>query len=159
MRLVHYSTEPLVTIRATIQQTRPVDKPRGLWVSDEATDWGWSHWNQAEEFIDTDAQHATEIVLADDARLVVISTVAELDAFSAFRGTHRAGEALFEIRWADVAAEAQGIVISPYWWERRTERESAWYYGWDCASGCIWDPDAIAGLRPYEAPLVAEVAS
>ncbi len=27
-----------------------------------------------------------------------------------------------------------------------------WYYGWDCASGVIWDAEAVAELRPTDAP-------
>lgn len=25
----------------------------------------------------------------------------------------------------------------------RLDNRCTWYYGWDCASGCIWDKDAI----------------
>jgi hypothetical protein len=45
------------------------------------------------------------------------------------------------IDWNKVAEEYQGIIIAPYRWEHRLDM--MWYYGWDCASGCIWDSKAI----------------
>ena len=54
---------------------------------------------------------------------------------------------LNSINYERVASNFSGIEISPYLWEKRME--SMWYYGWDCASGCIWKPDAIKGLRLF----------
>ena len=47
--------------------------------------------------------------------------------------------------WPGVAAEGwAGIEIAPYIWARRLDGPARWYYGWDAASGCIWDPTAAA---------------
>ena len=47
------------------------------------------------------------------------------------------------IDWPMVAATYAGIEICPY--NPRRRMKSMWYYGWDVASGCIWDSSGIAG--------------
>ena len=52
-----------------------------------------------------------------------------------------------DIDWAAVARCYQGIIIPTYHFEFRFDTHvSDWYYGWDCASGCIWDAGAIASV-------------
>ena len=53
------------------------------------------------------------------------------------------------IDWSAVAERWGGVEIAPYQWRHRCE--SVWYYGWDCASGVIWDAQAVTSVR-----LVAE---
>ena len=53
------------------------------------------------------------------------------------------------INWRAVAGDYAGLIITPYQWSRRLEPYS-WYYGWDCASGCIWDPSAITDIKLIE---------
>ena len=31
---------------------------------------------------------------------------------------------------------------------RRLDMETRWYYGWDCASGCVWDASAVQSVEP-----------
>lgn len=62
------------------------------------------------------------------------------------------GPQVYRIDWDAVAGTYQGIIITPYIWERRLG-DSAWYYSWDCASGCIWDPAAIGSLRVFAGPV------
>jgi len=38
-----------------------------------------------------------------------------------------------------VSKEYDGIEIAPYQWDARLSL--IWYYGWDVASGCIWNLD------------------
>ncbi|QBI98814.1 hypothetical protein SEA_BOBBY_184 [Mycobacterium phage Bobby] len=49
------------------------------------------------------------------------------------------------IDWGKVAADYGGIIIAPYQWSRRMDPH--WYYTWDCASGCIWNLEAIESLE------------
>lgn len=28
-------------------------------------------------------------------------------------------------------------------WNLRFHEDFLWYYGWDCASGCFWDPSIL----------------
>ena len=49
------------------------------------------------------------------------------------------------IDWSLLAGiDWDGIEICPYLWEFRMST-SRWYYGWDVASGCIWDSEALVG--------------
>lgn len=52
------------------------------------------------------------------------------------------------MNYGKVAQAGYGAMeITPYLWEKRLE--SMWYYGWDCASGCVWDIQAVADLRLF----------
>ena len=62
------------------------------------------------------------------------------------------------IQWDRVAERYQGIVITPYIWSRRLEPETHWYYPWDCASGCIWDGEAVESITVL-APMACEVTA
>jgi hypothetical protein len=63
-------------------------------------------------------------------------------------------EELVVIDWMRVAEKHEGILIAPYLGERLTEPNEfleshkeewwRWYYSWDCASGCIWNPNAVS---------------
>ncbi len=44
------------------------------------------------------------------------------------------------IEWRRVAERYDGIEINPYLWHFRHNMDTMWYYGWDCASGCLWRP-------------------
>jgi hypothetical protein len=91
--------------------------------------------------------HAVEFHPA--ANLLRIETSAELRRFTREFGTEdRYGD--WTIRWPDVAARWQGILITPYQWDCRLDDEMFWYYGWDCASGCIWDAGAVASIKQVD---------
>ena len=48
------------------------------------------------------------------------------------------------VDWREVAARWDGISITPYQWSCRHELDRAmWYNGWDCASACVWNLNAI----------------
>lgn len=158
MRLIHYSAEPLVKVDSKAQKPnsmRPF-KPKGLWVSVEGED-DWPAWCKAEEFMQNRLAHSTEIVLKPGAKILHLSTAEEIKAFSkqhAFDVLEEMGHKsplprkwMMGVKWANVAQQYQGIVIAPYCYSVRMDDDAFWYYTWDCASGCIWDADAIAELR------------
>ena len=47
------------------------------------------------------------------------------------------------IDWPKVTEHYTGIEICPY---LNSRRDVSWYYGWDVASGCVWDPSGIKEL-------------
>jgi hypothetical protein len=49
------------------------------------------------------------------------------------------------INWEKVAKDYSGVEIAPYQWHYR--HEYMWYYGWDVASGCIWDKSGISSIK------------
>lgn len=144
-RLVHFADRALTRVEAARQNANlsTYGKPRGLWVSDEAAEQSWSQWCADENFRDTSRQVATEVTLAADHDLLWLSSALDLHRFTdAFGVPNRYGDRA--INWGAVAAGHSGIVITPYVWEAR--RNLSWYYGWDCASGCIWDPSCVIAL-------------
>lgn len=52
------------------------------------------------------------------------------------------------IDWEKVAYDYSGIEINPY----LGYKHQTWYRGWDVASGCIWNPNAIIGMKQVEGP-------
>lgn len=63
----------------------------------------------------------------------------EFDAYNAWRQarTEATGRELpFEMDWPAMQKAYAGLVVAPYLYERRHVR---WYYGWDVASGVLWD--------------------
>jgi len=51
------------------------------------------------------------------------------------------------IDWKKVAAKWGGIEIPEYQWGFRSSIDHMWYCGWDCASGCLWDPAALISFE------------
>lgn len=165
MRLIHYSSEHLSEVR-NAEQTVPeagaigrgdrCDKPLGLWVSIEGED-DWLSWCKAEGFGLSRLSCPTEIVLHPHARVMRVEGA---DALRKFHDTYQcrpwfadkigSSSNLYEgsaIRRGGIAEEYDGIVIAPYVWSLRLDRNISWYYGWDCASGCIWNNRAVSELR------------
>ena len=157
--LRHYSPEPFAfDPTRTYDQRRDAHcygKPRGLWLS---VDEGWKEWCQDESFNLDGLVHSTEFDVRDDARILRIQTLLDLDIFHrdhAHRAVASPADAItvwdratrsekaygHSIDWAFVAERYDGILIAPYIWQRRLEY--SWYYGWDCASACIWNPGVL----------------
>lgn len=139
MKLIHYSEKPWLFDhhKRYDQRGKDVMKPRGLWVSVEG-EHDWVEWCKAENFRLHALQFQSEIVLRSDHDIMVIDSVELLDAFTKkyvmkdypFPGARM-------VYWPRVERDCGGVIIAPYQWDRRME--CMWYYGWDCASGCIWD--------------------
>src|SRR5262245_25168 len=127
---------------------RPSLKPSGLWLSVEDD---WELWCRDENFGVDRLAHRYEVTLRGDANLLTLSTCEHIDAFTArFSEPLAASRSYHSIDWARVKDLYQGIVIAPYLWERRLAPHTLWYYGWDCASACVWDTAAIEEVRKCE---------
>lgn len=151
-RLMHFSAEPITALDRTRNYGSgygSLTKPGGFWVSVEGNGDGWSDWCRDEQFSLDRLTYPHEVTLAASARILRITTPGGIYAFTAKYGTDRFPMGL-EIDWARVAETYQGILITPYQWSCRLGDGSAWYYGWDCASGCIWDLAAIDSIRVIE---------
>ena len=143
MTLLHYSAKPLV---GPIFNTREFQdawwKPKGLWITTPGED-DWPSYAR-KVFGRQRISHCSEIILASDHK-VLFTDPWRLGGLYAMK-SRITGSGV--INWPKVAEKYQGVVIAPYCWEARIELD--WYYSWDVASGCIWDPVAIAEIRRVE---------
>ena len=139
MKLFHYSAEPF---RFDPYRTYEDDhwKPAGLWVSVKGDD-DWTAWCVVELL-----KHANEVVLNSNANVLLIDTTEKLDAFNARFRCANDDLDLRNINWSAVKNLYDGLIIAPYQWERR--HTFRWYYGWDCASGVIWNMAAVEKVTP-----------
>jgi hypothetical protein len=139
LRLLHYSAEPFVfDPERKYEEANYGFKPVGLWLSVEGDD-DWRSWCEGEQFNLESMKHVSEVILKSDANVLLIDTVEALDAFNSRYGKEVHG--MRSIDWSAVKAAYDGLVIAPYHWSRR--HDFIWYYGWDCASGVIWNMRAI----------------
>lgn len=121
-------------------------KPSGFWYD---VDGDWARFCRGDEW-NLDGllyRYAVDV----NAMLVLrVNGLRELDGFHArFRAPDKYGiRGRWDIDWPRLAKVYDGIEIAPYVWERRHELN--WYYGWDCASGCIWNADAVRGVKLME---------
>jgi hypothetical protein len=124
-------------------------KPEGLWVSDDNEEPNWKSWCTEEEFNLYGLALAYEIHLTKDHNIIILTEEREVIDFSnEFQMTKERGRTIsFELNWRRVAMYAEGVIISPYHWSLRLEPDHLWYNGWDCASGVIWNPCAIAFIK------------
>lgn len=139
MKRTHISKAALKKIRREMQPQTIDRKPLGFWYG---IDGDWERWCRAEQWGLASKSFEYEVALGKE-RILLLSSVAELDDFHAnYAANPYKGLAYLEyIDWRRVAKEYDGIEITPYQWDRRLDGKAHnWYYGWDCASGCIWQP-------------------
>lgn len=162
MKLSHFSAKPISTV-TTVDPTKRgsgLYKPNGLWVSVDGSD-DWKSWCEGENFADLDQYYHYRIDLIPKANILHLKTEQQVLAFTRKYITHNP---LFPaelenmasakmIDWHKVSELYHGIIIAPYQWECRLAMETHWYYGWDCASGCIWDAAAVKGIKLLRPPL------
>ena len=113
---------------------------------------GWAAWCRAEDFGLDRLGHVHDVTLAQPDRLLWLEDAAGIDRFTAEYGVPWGPSFLgldqVWIDWTAVARDFDGLVIAPYVWSRRLHPASHWYYGWDCASGCIWDAEVVGSVSP-----------
>jgi hypothetical protein len=155
---------------------RELLKPEGLWISvedfDEDRNWFdfWFNATQDDPAINSKLKYKHQITLHPEAKILYISNATEFDNFEErFMRVdvgisigveengrkklqiHQKPYGYYTIDWFKVVRNFPGIIIAPYLWERRNSNgfnwDSCWYYGWDCASGCIWDLRCIESFE------------
>lgn len=143
MILSHFTAKPFVfrpRRKYKIESSRfPPMKPRGLWLSDEK-DFGWKQWCDEQQWNLSSLVHRTDFVVLDNSQWLVLDNAQKILEFTReFKIPDEKFAVLRSIDWARVQKEYAGILISPYQWSLRFHAETFWYYGWDCASACVWN--------------------
>lgn len=160
MKFIHYTDKKFdLQPRNYVQQT-PYwkNKPPGLWVSVKGEN-DWKSWCEAEHFNVERLAVSYEVILKENAKILFLKTREEiLNLCNQYpylkpQWDDPAGKRLCksnEIDWEKMQREYQGIIITPYQWECRLDNDCNWYYGWDCASGCIWNIECIEEFKLIE---------
>ena len=146
MRLKHYARVPEVNLDRSIDYSTHYprfDKPNGLWVSVEGPD-DWKNWCQQEDYCTEWLDNEHEVVLTETANILYLET---LEAVLTLQGKFKAPDKYGGgPDWEVIRGLYDGIIIAPYQWEARLAAETTWYSSWDCASGCIWNLDAVESI-------------
>lgn len=135
-RRIHMSKQPIESLRKAVVKQTPEFKPRGLWYAcgDE-----WLEWVRT-EMPTWMSKNFYEVVLSPEANILFIK-----DSFDMSKFEKKYNARINFIDWPKVAQDYDGIEICPYNWGERMNR--MWYYGWDVASGCIWNTHIVKELR------------
>ena len=157
MILSHYSDNPVLSPSSIKQKDDADMKPQGLWLSVDGPD-DWASWCESEKFRDIEDQYQHRVELTSSANILRITNSDELRDFHSKYVAGQEGRPWerYAVDWSRVATGSQGIIIAPYIWSERLG-DIGWYYGWDCASGCIWDKDAIAKVELIKSPITPTV--
>lgn len=175
MKLMHFTDREVKQVKKQwFRRQEAGHKPCGFWVSDETDPaQGWRRWCRDQGFRLHCLKYQHSIELQPDARILHLRTAAEIrsftDEYAADSIVNRISKRydedfdkrflikglpdiehspfVHDIDWRIVAKRYHGIIISPYQWECRMPPQTTWYYSWDVASGCIWDPKAIKHIE------------
>jgi hypothetical protein len=138
-RIIMSSNSELTFNQVPIEKQSQGAKPRGLWYGVGPS---WIDWVRS-EMPDWEVDNIFKIDIDVD-KILKITNSEELLAFNKNYGVKT--QYYNVIDWAKVASDYGGIEISPYNYKLRMEREVFWYYGWDVASGCVWNEGVITGV-------------
>jgi hypothetical protein len=136
------SPRPLERMRR-VEQVTPratYEKPTGLWY---ACGDDWLAWTMAEmpewlagyKYVYTLKLDTTEMNMIHTER-----------AFKQLASAYLIEDGAID--WPSVAETYTGIEICPYRRSQRMRYDARWYYAWDVASGCVWDPAAVREIVP-----------
>lgn len=140
------SFEPLREIWLTPPpRVSPHIKPQGLWYSCGDAWLSWIMGSIANHY--KRYQHAYLLKLRT-YRMRMIHTLEDFADFEETYGNIESGS----IRWPEVYEDYAGVEICPYQGSRRWAHSSMWYYSWDVASGCVWNPAAVEDVIPIKLP-------
>jgi len=170
MTYYHWASDPVKLHRMSYAQ-RGHPKPNGLWFD---VDESWKRWCEAVQFRLEDLRYRHTVSVLDTSRILFLRKAKDIGLFTReyghnFSGHIRSlqsseereafaqqyGSDLFAeivgqfsnyIMWEEVAEKYSGIIIHPY--SRAGSQTYLWYYGWNCAGGCIWDTGIIRLGKP-----------
>ena len=120
-------------------------KPNGLWY--ECQDGSSETWK---EFCTLGMSKgyqydSTYNVMLNDYEILFIPDEHHFEKFYKMYSVDHPSGPKFDkmIDWPKVAEHYAGIEICPYLSNKRMDDDSFWYYGWDVASGCVWDSSGV----------------
>jgi hypothetical protein len=170
MTYYHWASDP-VTLRMMRYPQSGHPKPNGLWFDVNGS---WRRWCEAAQFRLENLRYRHAVTVLDASRVLFLRNAKEIDKFTHEYGhnlsnhiqplqssedlnsfARQFGGDLFGdivghfsnyIMWGEVTGKYSGIIIHPY--SRARSQAYLWYYGWNCAGGCIWDTSVIRLDKP-----------
>lgn len=114
-------------------------KPKGIWYG---FDTSWHDWCRQEQLYSWLDGADYEVCIPNHLNILQCSTADDLFSFTREYNTTRKYNTS-GIDWTKVIKDYDGIEINPYIWSCRSNYNTMWYYGWDCASGCVWNAKEV----------------
>lgn len=134
---IHMSKDNVPKVYDTTDKLTIRTKPIGFWYGFGSS---WIDWVNS-EMPEWNYEHIFKINVNSN-RILQINTLDELLEFDKQFSVNNGYK---NIDWKRVAKSYNGIEINPYQYKARFN--ISWYYGWDVASGCIWNPKAITNIE------------
>lgn len=164
--LFHYSENEVTELKQDFhdghrEKIPTFGKPHGLWfsVEDYTDDQNWKTWCESEDFRLEHLKYKYRVGIRQNSDILLLSTPEEIVGFGLkyagndpydFRKTYASPYKtpyIYWIKWDEIMEKHDGIIIAPYQWSCRMPSQTMWYYGWDCASGCVWNMSAIEEFK------------
>ena len=147
LRLLKYAPAPFSLDLDRAAARTGWGKPFGTWVS---VGDAWKEWCEFESFGLGDLAVVHEMVLKPDHNVLTISSKEGLVRFAEVFA-RESDYGYWMVEWDRVRDLWDGIIISPYLWGAwYLDERLRFYYGWDCASGCVWDLRAVWSFEVVE---------
>jgi hypothetical protein len=170
MAYYHWASDPVKLCRMSYPQGGH-PKPNGFWFDVDAS---WKRWCRNTRFRLGNLRYRHTVTIVDSSRILFLRKAKDIDIFTRQYGRNLSGHIqllqnpggadafadqygrdLFRdiqkqfsnyILWGEVAEKHSGIIIDPY--SRSRSLTYLWYYGWNCAGGCVWDTSVIRLGKP-----------
>jgi len=149
MKLITSSDTEIIFRPTPIEKQRTADdydsvlegssKPKGLWY---ACGGAWlKRTIEIYGYVFSEYIHEIKI---NPSNMILIQNDEQMDSFNSDFSTSGG------INWEEVAKKYSGIEICRWLPKKHQPGEGySWYYGWDVASGCIWDEDAARSIELF----------
>lgn len=127
--------QTILPLKFPVLQYNKGPKPRGLWY---AIGTSWIDWVR-NEMPDWEGDYIYKLQLNSN-NILFLKTYDDLVSFTQKYSDEQSLDTT-NINWERVSNEYSGIEINPY--QSKARYDILWYYGWDIASGCIWNKNAL----------------
>jgi hypothetical protein len=158
--LIHYSSENTekIDLSRTYQQTTEnlvFHTPNGLWLSVTGTD-DWKNYCLKNDYRLENLKSLFQITLNPNAKILWLHDETVFKDFEKEYGYHEEGIDIhgdnctlsLSIAWERIITDYQGIIVSAVL--PKLYNMGLWYDTWCCASGCIWDLQAVENTVKIE---------
>jgi len=137
---IHMSKDPIHKLEKRYYNQMSGDKPDGFW-------YGFGDkWIDYTEMAghERKGNYLYEVDIVG-SNILQIKDYSEIAKFTNEYGSSKQiipGK-IFSIDWSRIEFKYDGIEINPYLYQVRFDDKFLWYYGWDVASGCVWNLENV----------------